>query len=96
MRFATCPANRVFHRHLRLFGLTDNERGEVKLTDLGRRIADPAQEAAARLDQSIPLSLSVSLVPNETGTPARPISDTERQLRTFRTITATYVPGSED
>jgi hypothetical protein len=32
------------------FGLTENERGEVRLTGLGRRIADAAQEAAARVD----------------------------------------------
>jgi hypothetical protein len=39
------------------FGLTENERGEVRLTDLGRRIADPAQEAGARVDAflSVPL-----------------------------------------
>src|SRR2546430_14951345 len=28
-----------------IFSLTDNERGEVRLTPLGRRIADPSQEA---------------------------------------------------
>jgi hypothetical protein len=39
------------------FGLTENERGEVRLTELGRRIADAAQEAAARVDafMSVPL-----------------------------------------
>src|SRR5215469_13021974 len=26
------------------FGLTDNERGEVRLTELGRAITDPSQE----------------------------------------------------
>jgi hypothetical protein len=34
----------------RTFGLTDNERGEVHLTPLGRTVADPAQESAARVD----------------------------------------------
>lgn len=39
------------------FGLTDNERGEVRLTELGRRISDPAQEAVARVDafMTVPL-----------------------------------------
>jgi hypothetical protein len=39
------------------FGLTDNERGEVRLTPLGRRIADSAQEAAARVDAFLAVPL---------------------------------------
>jgi hypothetical protein len=39
------------------FGLTENERGKVKLTTLGRRIADPAQEAAARADAFLTVPL---------------------------------------
>ncbi len=34
----------------RTFGLTENERREVRLTPLGRTIADPAQEPMARAD----------------------------------------------
>lgn len=34
----------------RTFGLTENERRSVKLTPLGRTIADPAQEPMARVD----------------------------------------------
>jgi hypothetical protein len=34
----------------RTFGLTENERREVRLTSLGRTIADPAQELMARVD----------------------------------------------
>lgn len=39
------------------FGLTENDRGKVRLTPVGRRIADPSQEAAARADAflSVPL-----------------------------------------
>lgn len=37
------------------FGLTENERGKVKLTTLGRRIADPTQLAAARVDAFLPV-----------------------------------------
>ena len=38
-------------------GITDNERGEVRLTALGRRIADSAQETVARVDafMNVPL-----------------------------------------
>lgn len=32
------------------FGLTENQRGEVALTELGRRILDPAQQKRARVD----------------------------------------------
>jgi hypothetical protein len=32
------------------FGLTENARGEVRLTPLGRRVADSSQEAAAKID----------------------------------------------
>jgi hypothetical protein len=32
------------------FGFTENERSEVRLTSLGRRIADPAQETDARIE----------------------------------------------
>jgi hypothetical protein len=39
------------------FGLTENERGEVRLTPLGRRIADPAQEAGARVDAFLCVAL---------------------------------------
>ena len=34
----------------RNFGLTENERGEVRLTELGRKIVDPTKEATARAD----------------------------------------------
>jgi hypothetical protein len=34
----------------RTFGLTENERRQVRLTSLGRIIADPAQEPMARVD----------------------------------------------
>jgi len=39
------------------FGLTENERGKVRLTPLGRRIADPAQEAGARADAFLAVPL---------------------------------------
>jgi hypothetical protein len=41
----------------RTFGLTENERREVRLTSLGRTIADPAQEAIARVDAFLHVAL---------------------------------------
>src|SRR6516164_10710567 len=44
-----------------IFGLTENARREVSLTALGRRIADPAAELAARVDAFlyVPLYLRI-------------------------------------
>jgi hypothetical protein len=44
-----------------VFGLTENARREVSLTALGRRIADPAAELAARVDAflHVPLYLRI-------------------------------------
>ena len=39
------------------FGLTDNERGEVRLTALGRRISDASQEASARAEAFLAVPL---------------------------------------
>lgn len=49
------------------FGLTDNERGEVRLTDLGRRIADPAQEASAKVDAFLVVPLYARIYDNYKG-----------------------------
>jgi hypothetical protein len=49
------------------FGLTDNERGEVRLTSLGRRIADPAHEAAARADAFLCVPLYERIFKNYDG-----------------------------
>src|SRR5262249_54232740 len=40
-----------------IFGLTENERGEVKLTPLGRRIVDATQEAQAKADAFLAVPL---------------------------------------
>ena len=40
-----------------MYGLTENERGKVRLTPIGRRIADPTQEAAARADAFLTVPL---------------------------------------
>jgi hypothetical protein len=41
----------------RIFGITKNERGQVHLTDLGRVIADPKTEAAARVEAFLSVEL---------------------------------------
>jgi hypothetical protein len=49
------------------FGMTENERGEVRLTDLGRRIADAAQEAAARVEAFLNVPLYGRIYDNYKG-----------------------------
>ena len=49
------------------FGLTDNERGEVRLTELGRRIADPSQEIAARVEAFLTVPLYSTIYDNYKG-----------------------------
>jgi hypothetical protein len=49
------------------FGLTENERGEVRLTELGRRIADTSQEAAARVDAFLNVPLYQRIYDNYKG-----------------------------
>lgn len=46
----TSGAFRVRMANASTFGITENERGSLRLTDLGRRIADSSQEATARSD----------------------------------------------
>jgi hypothetical protein len=49
------------------FGLTENERGEVRLTSLGRRIADASQEAAARVEAFLTVPLYARIHDNYKG-----------------------------
>ena len=49
------------------YGLTDNERGEVRLTPVGRRIVDPAQEAAARVEAFLQVPLYARVFENYAG-----------------------------
>jgi hypothetical protein len=50
-----------------IFGLTENERGEVKLTPLGRRIADATQEAAAKVEAFLAVPLYARIYDNYKG-----------------------------
>ncbi|MGH6822463.1 MAG: hypothetical protein ACREC4_03065 [Methylocella sp.] len=49
------------------FGLTDNARSEVRLTPLGRRIADPSQEAEAKVEAFLSVPLYVRIYDNYRG-----------------------------
>lgn len=51
----------------RIFGLSENERGEIKLTELGRAIADPSQEAAARVEAFLRVPLFKALYESHKG-----------------------------
>jgi hypothetical protein len=49
------------------FGLTENERGEIRLTSLGRRTVDPSQEAGARVDAFLQVALYARVFENYSG-----------------------------
>jgi hypothetical protein len=49
------------------FGLTENERGEVRLTPLGRRIADATQEVAAKVEAFLTVPLYTRIYENYKG-----------------------------
>jgi hypothetical protein len=51
----------------RTFGLTENERGGVKLTPLGRMIADPTREAVARADAFLHVPLYARIFEHHDG-----------------------------
>jgi hypothetical protein len=57
----TSGAFRVRTANASTFGLTENERGAIRLTDIGRRIADANQEAAARVDAFLTVPLYASI-----------------------------------
>jgi len=49
------------------YGLTENERGEVRLTELGRRIVDPEKESAALADSFLTVPLFARIFENYKG-----------------------------
>lgn len=54
---ATSGAFRLKVATARIFGLVETTRGSVALTDLGRRIVDPAQERKAKIDAFLAVPL---------------------------------------
>jgi hypothetical protein len=63
----TSGAFRLRVSNAAIFGLTDNERGQVRLTSLGRQIADPSQEAAARAESFMRVPLYARVFENYKG-----------------------------
>ena len=65
----------------RTYGLTENERGSLTLTDLGRRIADPSQESAARAESFLRVPLYSRIFENYRGYTLPPASALEKFMR---------------
>lgn len=45
----------------RIFGLIESEKGQISLTDIGRRIVDPTQERRARAEAFLHVPLYVAI-----------------------------------
>lgn len=63
-----------------IFGLTENQRGEVALTDLGRRILDPAQQRKARVEAFLRVPLYQAIFNKYTGYMLPPTKALEREM----------------
>ncbi len=64
----------------RVFGLTENERGSVILTSLGRRIVDASQEASARVDAFLAVPLYKAIYDKYKGYTLPPPAALEREM----------------
>ncbi len=64
-----------------MFGLTVNERGQVSLTDLGRRISDPEQEASAKAEAFLEVPLYRLIHDHFKGYQLPPTAALERFMR---------------
>ena len=60
------------------FHLTENERGEVRLTETGRQIVDPAREASARAEAFLSVPLYARVFDNYKGYTLPPPAALER------------------
>jgi hypothetical protein len=63
------------------FGLTENERGSIRLTDLGRQAADPSQEATARAEAFMRVPLYAQLFEHYKGYQLPPAAALEKYMR---------------
>jgi hypothetical protein len=63
------------------FGITENERGSVRLTDLGRQVADPLQETAARIEAFMRVPLYAQLYDHYKGYTLPPPSAVEKYMK---------------
>jgi hypothetical protein len=65
----------------RTFGLIDNPRGQVSLTDLGRRIVDPSQEPAARVTAFLTVQLHKAVYDKYKGNVLPPRAALTREIQ---------------
>jgi len=77
------PTSGAFRMRLsfpRVFGLTENERGVVRLTDLGKRIVDAQQERHARADAFLHVPLYRAIFEQYKGYTLPPPAALEREM----------------
>lgn len=77
------PTSGAFRMRLsfpRVFGLTENERGVVRLTDLGKRIVDTQQERHARVDAFLHVPLYRAIFDQYKGYTLPPPAALEREM----------------
>lgn len=80
---ATSGSFRLSVSNARMFGLTENEKGRVTLTELGRRIVDPAQEQRARVEAFLAVPLYRALYEKFKGHALPPSAALEREMATM-------------
>jgi hypothetical protein len=77
------PSSGAFRLRLsypRIFGITENERGTVRLTELGKRVVDAQQEAAARVEAFLHVPLYKAIFDNYKGYTLPPPAALEREM----------------
>lgn len=79
----TSGAFRLRLSYPRIFGLTENERGTVRLTELGKRIVDPTQEKAARTEAFLHVPLYSAIYAKYKGFQLPPAAALEREMVTL-------------
>jgi hypothetical protein len=77
------PTSGAFRMRLsfpRIFGLTENERGTVRLTELGKRIVESDKEADARIDAFLHVPLYKAIFEKYKGYTLPPAAALEREM----------------
>lgn len=77
----TSGAFRLRVSNARIFGLTENQRKGVQLTELGRRITDPTKEDAARIDAFLQVPLYERIYEHYRGYTLPPAAALEKYMR---------------
>lgn len=77
---ATSGAFRLTVSTARIFGLSENEKGRVTLTDLGKRVVDPAQEKRARAEAFLAVPLYRAIYDKYKGHMLPPPAALERDM----------------